>query len=129
MIKNIVIGVLSVLVLVLLFSGSVNLGANTAEYNVKQFLNTVTFSGTTAFTGTETHSGTNTISGVTTFTANPIIDKTTSSTLQIGGTVAGGTNPGCIQIGIPGTTTTVWMVATSTANTVITSTTKPSACK
>ena len=46
------VGVL--LLAVLYLGGSADVGANTAEYNVKEFLNTVTFSGATSYTGAVT---------------------------------------------------------------------------
>lgn len=69
MIKNITIAVLAVLVVVFgAFSfGSGVLGsAFTTEYNVKEFLNTVTFSGTTSVSGGFTASGGLTATGALT---------------------------------------------------------------
>ena len=68
MAKNIIIAVLAVLVIVLgvlYFTSPKPLGANTDEYNIKNFLNTVTFSGTTAFTGATTFTGAETHSTAT----------------------------------------------------------------
>lgn len=126
MIKNIIIGVLAILVVVLgvlYFTSPKPLGATTAEYNAKEFLNTVTFTGATVFSGAESHAG------VMTLTANPIIGATASSTLQVGATVTGGIRSGCIMLGLPGATTTIYLTATSTENTILATTTKPASCK
>lgn len=98
MIKKIAIGVLAVYAVVIsvlyinaLQSGT--FGANTTEYNVKEFLNTVTFSGSVTHSGTVTNTGYTYLkspvlsTGVTTLTAGAATSTLTAAQICAGGGV------------------------------------------
>lgn len=77
--------------------------------------------------GTNTFSGATTISGAATFSSTVVIEKSASSTLQIGNSGAG-VGIGCILLGDSGGATSTPVYITATGATITATTTRPANC-
>lgn len=134
-IKNIVIAVLVIIALVfaILYYTKPQVLGGIAHYQKESFLQglnvgtgqqfSVSNAGVLTSSGANTLSGALTQSGASVFSGTVQIAQSASSTLLIGGT------GGCIAMAMPATTTLVYLTTTSTANVIISSTTKPAGCR
>lgn len=109
--------VLSVIAIVLSFTGGLQFGASagTDHYFAETFLSGLTSSGATL------------ISGPTLFSVTPRIEKTASSSIQIGNS-GSGVGAGCIILGDSGGTTSTPVYITASGATITATTTRPAVC-